>query len=97
VPTSATDEGIVVGAGAILGANVVINRSTPLIDMTGSDPREIQGGVPSNAVVVAGSTKRELAAGALTVPASIIVGWREDSGDLQKSLYDALRRYSVTP
>ena len=96
-PTSSTDEGVVVGAGAILGANVVINRSTPLIDMTSAEPREVRGQVPPNAVVIAGCRTRDLPAGSASVPVSLIVGWREESDDLQKSLHDALRKYSVTP
>lgn len=95
-PASIGDGGVVVGTRAVLGANVVINAATPLIDVTGTSPREIKGGVPPGAVVASGTVARTFPAGVFQVPASLIVGWRDDGPDLQKTLHDALARYQLT-
>ncbi|HBW87055.1 MAG TPA: 2,3,4,5-tetrahydropyridine-2,6-dicarboxylate N-succinyltransferase, partial [Crocinitomicaceae bacterium] len=39
-------EGVRVGKEAVLGANVVLTKSTKIIDVTGSSPQEIRGYVP---------------------------------------------------
>src|SRR5438309_11627397 len=88
-PVSTADRGVVIGSGAVLGANVVINSATPLIDVTGSKPREIKGSVPPRAVVVSGTFPRRFPAGDFQVAASLVVGWRDDGPDLQRTLHDA--------
>jgi 2,3,4,5-tetrahydropyridine-2-carboxylate N-succinyltransferase len=94
-PVTTADHGVVVRAGAILGANVVINGATPVIDVSGEAPREIWGEVPSNAVVVPGTVERQLAAGPVSVYAPLVIGWRDEGDDLQQSLHDALHKYKV--
>jgi len=94
-PRSTTDRGLLIGDKAVLGANVVINALTPIVDATGSRPREIVGSVPPNAVVVAGSVRHDLPAGSFDIATPIIVGWRRDDTDLQQSLHDALEKYHV--
>jgi 2,3,4,5-tetrahydropyridine-2-carboxylate N-succinyltransferase len=89
--------GVLIGARAVLGANVVINGSTSIIDATGSKAREFRGVVPPNAVVVAGTTRRRLPAGEFQVAAAIIVGWRSEDSDLQTSLNEALRTNGIAP
>ena len=39
-------EGVRVKKGAVIGANVTITASTPIIDVTGQDPIEIKGNPP---------------------------------------------------
>jgi 2,3,4,5-tetrahydropyridine-2,6-dicarboxylate N-succinyltransferase len=95
-PASTADGGVVVGSGAVLGANVVINSATPLVDVTGEKPREINGPVPPRAVVVSGTVARQFPAGDFQVPASLIIGWRDEGPDLQKTLHDALTKYRIT-
>jgi 2,3,4,5-tetrahydropyridine-2-carboxylate N-succinyltransferase len=56
-------EGVHVGARAVLGANVTITASTPVIDVTGSEPVEYRGEVPAGAVVVPGTRTRSFPAG----------------------------------
>jgi 2,3,4,5-tetrahydropyridine-2,6-dicarboxylate N-succinyltransferase len=94
-PATTADQGVIVGAGAVLGANVVINGATPLIDVSGDEAREIWGLVPPNAVVVPGTVDRELSAGRISVYAPLIIGWRDEGDDLQQSLHDALHKYRV--
>jgi 2,3,4,5-tetrahydropyridine-2,6-dicarboxylate N-succinyltransferase len=39
-------EGVVVEEEAVLGANVVLTASTPIVDVTGSDPRSRRAACP---------------------------------------------------
>ena len=48
-------EGARVGKEAVLGANVVITKSTKVIDVTQSEPIEYRGEVPERKVVIPGS------------------------------------------
>jgi len=88
-------EGAVVGEGAVLGANVVITASTPIIDVTGEEPKEYRGFVPPFSVVIPGSRPKDYPAGTYQLPAALIIGRRSASTDLKTSLNDALRSYGV--
>ncbi len=48
-------EGVRVEKEAVLGANVVITKSTKIIDVTGDKPKEYKGVVPARSVVIPGS------------------------------------------
>ena len=48
-------EGVRIEKEAVLGANVVITGSTKIIDVSGSNPKEIRGYVPKRSVVIPGS------------------------------------------
>src|SRR3569833_984555 len=48
-------EGVRVEKEAVLGANVVLTQSTKIIDVSGSEPVEMKGVVPSRSVVIPGS------------------------------------------
>ena len=87
--------GVVVGAEAVLGANVVLTASTPIIDVTGSEPVEYRGVVPPRSIVVPGTRPKEFPAGIYQLPAALIIGTRSESTDLKISLNDALRSYGV--
>lgn len=88
-------EGVRVEKEAVLGANVVLTASTKIIDVTGSEPVEIKGYVPSRSVVIPGSYTKKFPAGEYQVPCALIIGKRKASTDLKTSLNDALREYNV--
>lgn len=88
-------EGVRVGKQAVLGANVVLTKSTKIIDVTGTTPIEYKGEVPSRSVVIPGSYTKKFAAGEYQVPCALIIGVRKESTDLKTSLNDALRDYNV--
>ena len=88
-------EGIRVESEAVLGANVVLTMSTKIIDVTGKEPKEYKGYVPSRSVVIPGSYTKEFPAGKYQVPCALIIGTRKESTDKKTSLNDALREHSV--
>jgi 2,3,4,5-tetrahydropyridine-2-carboxylate N-succinyltransferase len=88
-------EGVRVEKEAVLGANVVLTMSTKIIDVTGPDPIEYKGRVPSRSVVIPGSYTKQFAAGTYQVPCALIIGKRKESTDLKTSLNSALRDYDV--
>lgn len=89
-------EGVRVEKEAVLGANVVLTMSTKIIDVTGSEPVEYKGVVPSRSVVIPGSYTREYPAGKYQVSCALIIGKRKASTDLKTSLNDALREHNVS-
>ncbi len=88
-------EGVRVRKEAVLGANVVLTKSTKIIDVSGSQPIEYKGEVPERSVVIPGSYTKEFSAGNYNVPCALIIGKRKASTDLKTSLNDALREYDV--
>jgi 2,3,4,5-tetrahydropyridine-2-carboxylate N-succinyltransferase len=89
-------DGVLVRERAVLGANVVLTGSTPLIDVTGPEPEERRGEVPANAVVVPGSRSKRFPAGEFQVATALIIGWRSEKTDSKVSLNDALRAHGVS-
>lgn len=88
-------EGVKVGKEAVLGANVVLTKSTHIIDVTGDSPVTYKGKVPPRSVVIPGSYEKEFKAGSYQVPCALIIGKRKESTDLKTSLNDALRTHQV--
>jgi len=88
-------EGVRVRKEAVLGANVVLTKSTKIIDVTGDDPIEMRGEVPERSVVIPGSYTKHFPAGDFQVPCALIIGKRKASTDLKTSLNDALREHDV--
>lgn len=88
-------EGVRVGKEAVLGANVVLTKSTKIIDVSGPEPIEHHGYVPERSVVIPGSYTKTFAAGDYQVPCALIIGKRKASTDLKTSLNDALREHNV--
>ena len=88
-------EGIRVEKEAVLGANVVLTGSTKIIDVTGDEPKELKGYVPSRSVVIPGSYSKKFPAGEFQVPCALIIGKRKESTNKKTSLNDALREYNV--
>ena len=77
------------------GPNVSLTSSVPVIDVTGDEPVEHRGFVPSRAIVVPGTRPKEFPAGTYQLACALIVGWRSDSTDLKVSLNDALREHGL--
>lgn len=88
-------EGVKVEREAVLGANVVLTASTKIIDVTGPNPIEYKGIVPSRSVVIPGSYTKKFPAGDFQVPCALIIGKRKESTDKKTSLNDALRENNV--
>jgi 2,3,4,5-tetrahydropyridine-2-carboxylate N-succinyltransferase len=88
-------EGVHIQKEAVLGANVVLTKSTKIIDVSGEKPIEHNGFVPSRSVVIPGSYTKKFPAGEFQVPCALIIGKRKESTDLKTSLNDALRDYDV--
>jgi len=88
-------EGVRVEKEAVLGANVVLTASTKIIDVTGAQPIEIKGRVPSRSVVIPGSYTKKFSAGEFQVPCALIIGTRKESTNKKTSLNNALREYDV--
>jgi 2,3,4,5-tetrahydropyridine-2,6-dicarboxylate N-succinyltransferase len=88
-------EGVRVRKEAVLGANVVLTKSTKIIDVSGTEPIEYKEEVPERSVVIPGSYTKKFPAGEYQVPCALIIGKRKESTDLKTSLNDALREYNV--
>jgi len=88
-------EGVRVGKQAVLGANVVLTKSTKIIDVSGDTPVEHRGYVPERSVVIPGTYTKTFPAGNYQVPCALIIGQRKESTDLKTSLNDALREHNV--
>jgi len=89
-------EGVKIEKEAVLGANVVITKSTKIIDVTGDKPIEKKGIVPSRSVVIPGTYAKKFPAGEYQVACALIIGKRKKSTDLKTSLNDALREFGVS-
>ncbi|HEX6916391.1 MAG TPA: 2,3,4,5-tetrahydropyridine-2,6-dicarboxylate N-succinyltransferase [Chitinophagaceae bacterium] len=88
-------EGVIVEKEAVLGANVVLTKSTKIIDVSGSAPVETKGRVPARSVVIPGTYTKQFPAGEYGVGCALIIGQRKASTDLKTSLNDALRDFNV--
>lgn len=88
-------EGVVVEEEAVLGANVVLTASTPIVDVTGSEPITTRGRVPARSVVIPGSIPKQFPAGVFHVPCALLIGKRKASTDQKTSLNDVLRTFDV--
>jgi 2,3,4,5-tetrahydropyridine-2-carboxylate N-succinyltransferase len=88
-------EGTIVEEEAVLGANVVITASTPIIDVTGPQEVVYKGRVPARSVVIPGTRTKQFPAGSYQLPCALIVGKRSPSTDRKVSLNAALRDFEV--
>jgi 2,3,4,5-tetrahydropyridine-2-carboxylate N-succinyltransferase len=88
-------EGVLIEEGAVLGAGVVLTSSTPVVDVTGTEPRISRGRVPARAVVIPGTLPKRFPAGEYGTPCALLIGERKASTDRKTSLNQALRDYGV--
>jgi 2,3,4,5-tetrahydropyridine-2,6-dicarboxylate N-succinyltransferase len=88
-------EGVLVEEEAVLGANVVITSSTPIIDVTGAQEVVYKGRVPARSVVIPGTRPKTYPAGTYQIPCALVVGRRSASTDRKVSLNQALRDFEV--
>ena len=91
-------DGVVVGAGAVLGAGVILTGQSRIIDLV--EEREIRGTseaplvVPPDAVVVPGSRPADspwAAARGVSLSVAVIVKRRDSTTSARVALEDALR------
>ena len=88
-------EGVHVGEEAVLGANVVLTASTPIVDVTGAEEVVTKGHVPPRAVVIPGVRPKAFPAGEYGTPCALIIGQRKESTDKKTSLNQVLRDFAV--
>jgi 2,3,4,5-tetrahydropyridine-2-carboxylate N-succinyltransferase len=88
-------EGVHLEKEVVLGANVVLTKSTKIIDVSGDTPVEYKGRVPARSVVIPGAYTKSFPAGDYQVSCALIIGQRKPSTDLKTSLNDALRDFNV--
>ena len=88
-------EGVHLEKEVVLGANVVLTKSTKIIDVSGETPVEYKGRVPARSVVIPGAYTKSFPAGDYQVSCALIIGQRKPSTDLKTSLNDALRDFNV--
>lgn len=89
-------EGARVGAEAVLGANVVVTSTTPVIDVTGDTPVEHRGYVPPRAIVIPGTREKVFSAGTYHLPTGLIVGWRNPGMEGKVQINDVLREHGAS-
>ena len=89
-------EGVRVCKGAVLGANVVLTQSTPIIDVSNNEEKVVKGIVPENSVVIPGQRMKKFPAGEYGVPCALIIGKRKESTNKKTSLNEALREFAVS-
>jgi 2,3,4,5-tetrahydropyridine-2-carboxylate N-succinyltransferase len=88
-------EGVHIGEEAVLGANVVLTASTPIVDVTGSEEVITKGFIPPRAVVIPGTRPKRFPAGEYGAPCALIIGQRKESTDKKTSLNQVLREFAV--
>ncbi len=88
-------EGVLIGKEAVLGANVTLTSSTPIIDVRGSHITEAKGFVPPRAVVVPGTREKEVSGGKIFTSCAYIIGERKESTDKKTSLNSVLREFAI--
>ena len=88
-------EGVRVRKEAVLGANVVLTKSTKIIDVTGPEEVIYTGEVPERSVVIPGTYTKSFPSGDYQVACALIIGKRKASTDKKVSLNDALRTHNV--
>ena len=88
-------EGVRVEKEAVLGANVVLTKSTHIIDVTKEEPTIYKGRVPARSVVIPGTYTKKFPAGEYQVACALIIGERKESTDKKVSLNNVLRDYEV--
>ena len=88
-------EGVHLEKEVVLGANVVLTKSTKIIDVTGNEPVIYRGRVHDRSLVIPGTYPKKFPAGEYQVACALIIGKRKESTNKKTSLNDALREHDV--
>lgn len=88
-------EGARVGKEAVLGANVVLTASTPIVDVRSDTEIVSKGYIPERAVVIPGTRPKTFPAGEYHTPCALIIGERKASTDRKTSLNEVLREFAI--
>ena len=88
-------EGVHIGAEAVLGANVVVTASTPIIDVTGAPRWSRAATCRRDRWSCPAPARRRFPPGTFHLPCALIIGQRTESTDRKTTLNDALRSYGV--
>ena len=88
-------EGVCVRENAVIGAGVVLTKSTKVLDVTQNTVKEYTGEVPKNSVVIPGSRNKKFPAGEYQIPCALIIGQRSESTDKKTSLNQCLRELNI--
>ena len=91
-------EGVRICNQAVVGANVTLTASTPIVDLRTSSKTITKGVVPERCVVVPGTLEKDAphGGGKIHTQCAYILGERKASTDLKTSLNSALRDFSVS-
>lgn len=89
-------EGVHIEKEAVLGASVVLTKSTKIFDVSSNEVVELKGRIPARSVVIPGSYPKKFPAGEYNVNCALIIGKRKESTDLKTSLNEALRDFNVS-
>ncbi len=89
-------EGVIVEKEAVLGANVVLTKSTRIIDVSKLEAVEYRGRIPARSVVIPGSVQKQFPAGEYGVGCALIIGQRKESTNRKTSLNEALRDFNLS-
>ena len=89
-------EGVRIGAGAVLSANVSLTASVPIIDVTGGGARR----APRCRAAARRRRPRHASEGVsppgrISSTARWIIGWRKESHDERLSLNETLREFEL--
>ena len=88
-------EGVCVRENAVIGAGVVLTKSTKIIDVTQKKAKEYVSEIPKNSVVIPGSRNKTFLAGDYQIPCALIIGQRSEQTDKKTSLNQCLRELNV--
>jgi 2,3,4,5-tetrahydropyridine-2-carboxylate N-succinyltransferase len=91
-------EGVRICREAVVGANVTLTASTPIVDLRSSSKTVTKGLVPERCVVVPGTLEKDAphGGGKIHTQCAYILGERKPSTDLKTSLNSALRDFAVS-
>jgi len=88
-------EGVCIRENAVIGAGVVLTKSTKILDVTQNKVKEYVREVPKNSVVIPGNKNKIFPAGTYQVPCALIIGQRSEQTDKKTSLNQCLRELNV--
>ena len=88
-------EGVRVCESAVIGAGVVLTKSTKILDVTQKETKEYKAFIPKNSVVIPGQRSKSFPAGNYFIPCALIIGKRSEQTDKKTTLNNCLRELDV--